>query len=36
MGISAETARRAVRVSASWDTTQDDWHALARAFTEVL
>jgi cysteine desulfurase len=35
MGFDAETAKRVVRVSSGWDTTRDDWQALAAAFGEV-
>ncbi|MGF1451777.1 MAG: cysteine desulfurase family protein, partial [Opitutales bacterium] len=34
-GVSAEGAERAVRVSALWSTTDDDWQALADAFSDV-
>jgi cysteine desulfurase len=32
LGLSGEEAKRAVRVSAGWDTTPDDWRGLANAF----
>ena len=35
MGIEPETARRAVRVSAGWDTTAEDWAGLVAALKEV-
>ena len=35
MGIEAEEARRVVRVSSGWETTEADWRALAGAFGEV-
>lgn len=35
MGFDAEEARRAVRVSAGWETTREDWQALAAAFGAV-
>ena len=35
MGFDAETAKRVVRVSSGWDTTREDWQALAAAFGEV-
>ncbi len=35
MGLDADAARRAIRVSAGWETTAADWSALAAAFVEV-
>ena len=35
MGLPSETARRAIRVSSGWETTEADWNALAAAFSEV-
>lgn len=35
MGVEPETARRAVRVSAGWDTNAQDWAALATALKEA-
>jgi cysteine desulfurase len=35
MGFDAETAKRVVRVSSGWDTTREDWQALAAAFGDV-
>lgn len=35
MGLSPEEARRAVRVSGGWNTTNDDWRALAAAMIVV-
>jgi cysteine desulfurase len=35
MGISAESARRALRISAGWDTTAADWEALVAAFADA-
>lgn len=35
MGVPADAARRAVRLSSSWETTREDWQALAEAFGEV-
>jgi len=35
MGYTPEEARRAVRVSAGWETTEADWQALAAALGEV-
>jgi cysteine desulfurase len=35
MGLAPEEARRVVRVSAGWDTTEADWAALAAAFVAV-
>jgi cysteine desulfurase len=35
MGLPPETARRAIRVSADWETTEADWNMLAVAFSEV-
>ena len=32
MGLSPDEAKRVVRVSAGWDTTEADWAALAAAF----
>jgi cysteine desulfurase len=36
MGIPADAARRALRISAGWETTPADWHALAAAFADAL
>jgi len=36
LGISAEDAKRVVRVSSGWETTVKDWRALAAAFGEVV
>ena len=35
LGYDHEQARRVVRVSSGWDTTEADWQALAAAFGEV-
>jgi cysteine desulfurase len=35
MGYSPEEARRVVRASAGWDTTESDWQKLAQALAEV-
>ncbi len=35
LGFDAEEARRVVRVSAGWETTAEDWRALAAAMAEV-
>ncbi len=35
LGVSPDRARRVIRVSAGWDTTVEDWTALATAFREV-
>jgi cysteine desulfurase len=35
LGFAAEEAKRVVRVSSGWETTADDWRALAVAFGEV-
>jgi cysteine desulfurase len=35
MGIDAEEAKRVVRVSSGWETSEADWQALAAAFGEV-
>jgi cysteine desulfurase len=35
MGYDAEQAKRVVRVSSGWDTTEADWQALVAAFGEV-
>jgi cysteine desulfurase len=35
MGFDAETAKRVVRVSSGWETTREDWQALATAFGAV-
>jgi cysteine desulfurase len=35
LGASPEDLRRVVRVSGGWDSTQEDWSALAVAFIEV-
>lgn len=35
LGIGAEEAKRAVRVSSGWETSREDWRALAAAFGEV-
>jgi cysteine desulfurase len=35
MGIAPEEARRAIRISAGRETTQDDWRALADALVAV-
>lgn len=35
MGVDADEARRVVRVSSGWETTVEDWQALAAAFGEV-
>ncbi|HTB63134.1 MAG TPA: cysteine desulfurase, partial [Opitutales bacterium] len=36
MGISADDARRALRLSAGWETMPADLHALAAAFADAL
>jgi cysteine desulfurase len=36
LGLSGEEAKRAVRVSAGWDTTPDDWRGLATAFATAF
>jgi cysteine desulfurase len=36
MGIPPDAARRAVRVSSSWETTREDWQALAAAFAGIF
>ncbi len=35
MGVDSEDARRVVRVSSGWETSEADWQALAAAFGEV-
>jgi len=35
MGFDVETAKRVVRVSSGWETTREDWQALAAAFGAV-
>ena len=35
LGFGTETARRALRVSAGWETTAEDWRTLVGAFTAV-
>jgi cysteine desulfurase len=35
MGFNADEAKRVVRVSSGWETTEADWQALAGAFREV-
>lgn len=35
MGVSAEQARRTIRISSGWTTTRADWRALGRAIAEV-
>ncbi len=35
LGASAEELKRVVRISSGWDTTAEDWQALAGAFGEV-
>ena len=35
LGFDAEDAKRVVRVSSGWETTAEDWRALAAAFGEV-
>ncbi|MGC4072889.1 MAG: aminotransferase class V-fold PLP-dependent enzyme [Nibricoccus sp.] len=35
LGIPADEARRVIRISSSWETTQADWQALLTALTEV-
>jgi cysteine desulfurase len=35
MGFDAETAKRVVRVSSGWETTREEWQALAAAFGAV-
>jgi cysteine desulfurase len=35
MGLAADEARRVIRVSAGWETTEADWKALAAALPEV-
>ena len=35
LGIDAEAARRVVRVSSGWETTEEDWRALTAAFGAV-
>lgn len=35
LGVPPEQARRVVRVSGGWETTADDWRALADAFSDV-
>ncbi|MFA6962041.1 MAG: aminotransferase class V-fold PLP-dependent enzyme [Opitutaceae bacterium] len=35
LGFDPEEAKRVVRVSSGWDTTAEDWRALAAAFGEV-
>ena len=35
MGFSPEEARRAIRVSAGWETVEEDWRGLAAALAEV-
>jgi cysteine desulfurase len=34
MGLAPEEARRVVRISAGWETTEADWKALAAAITK--
>lgn len=36
LGASAEELKRVVRISGGWDTTAEDWLALAAAFAEVF
>jgi cysteine desulfurase len=36
MGIPPDAARRAVRVSSNWETTPEDWQALAAAFAGIF
>jgi cysteine desulfurase len=35
LGASAEELKRVVRISSGWDTTAEEWQALAAAFVEV-
>ncbi|WP_395749221.1 cysteine desulfurase family protein [Prosthecobacter sp.] len=35
LGASAEELKRVVRISSGWDTTAEEWQALAAAFAEV-
>jgi cysteine desulfurase len=35
LGASADEMRRVIRVSGGWDTTADDWRALAEGFATV-
>lgn len=35
LGASAEELRRVVRISGGWETTEQDWQALAQAFGDV-
>jgi cysteine desulfurase len=35
MGFSPEEARRVIRVSAGWETAEEDWHGLAAALAAV-
>ena len=35
MGLSADEARRVIRISAGWDTSEDDWRGLAAALGEI-
>lgn len=35
LGFTADEARRAIRISAGWETTQAEWRGLAEAFAEV-
>jgi len=35
LGFDADEAKRVVRVSSGWETSADDWRALAAAFGEV-
>jgi cysteine desulfurase len=35
MGVAPAEARRAVRISSGWETTEADWHQLAAAIAQV-
>lgn len=35
MGVAAETARRTIRISSGWETTEEDWKALGAAILEL-
>ena len=35
LGIPPEEARRVIRISSGWDTTDADWHALREAIVAV-
>jgi cysteine desulfurase len=35
MGLTADEARRVIRLSAGWETTEEDWRRLAAALTET-